>query len=134
MPSQRESAGEFPENSKAAGDALSERAAQVTDKVSDMARTAAATIDKRRSTAADGLETAATTLHDKAGILPGGERVSGLAHAAADQLSSTADYVRQHNVHRMISDVEAVVKNNPGPSLVVAAVFGFVVGRAMIRD
>ena len=134
MPSQRESSGEFLENSKAAGDALSERAAQVTDKVSDMARTAAATIDKRRSTAADGLETAATTLHDKAGILPGGERVSELAHAAADQLSSTADYVRQHNVHRMISDVEAVVKNNPGPSLVVAAVFGFVVGRAMIRD
>jgi ElaB/YqjD/DUF883 family membrane-anchored ribosome-binding protein len=117
-----------------AGDALSERAAQVKDKVSDMARTAADTIDKRRSTAADGLETAASTLHEKAGSLPGGERVNELARTAAEQLSSTADYVRTHNVSRMMTDVETLVKNNPGPSLVAAAVFGFLVGRAMIRD
>jgi ElaB/YqjD/DUF883 family membrane-anchored ribosome-binding protein len=34
----------------------------------------------------------------------------------------------------MASDVEAVVKNNPGPALLVATAFGFLLGRAMSRD
>ena len=34
----------------------------------------------------------------------------------------------------MVEDVETVVKNNPGPALLVAAAFGFLLGRAMARD
>jgi ElaB/YqjD/DUF883 family membrane-anchored ribosome-binding protein len=60
--------------------------------------------------------------------------VKEFAHAAADRLTTTADYVRQHDVSRMMSDVETVVKNNPGPSLLAAAVFGFFVGRALSHD
>jgi len=118
----------------AIGDKLSERATQAREKVSDLAKSAADTVDGRRSTAADGLETAATTLHDTAKSLPGGEAVSDVAHAAADRLSTTADYVRTHDVSRMMGDVETLVKNNPGPSLLAAAVFGFLVGRAINRD
>jgi ElaB/YqjD/DUF883 family membrane-anchored ribosome-binding protein len=117
-----------------AGSDLSERAAQMKDRLSSMARTAIDTIDERRSIAADGLETTASTLHERADRLPGGERVSGFAHAAADRLSTTADYVRTHRVNRMMNDVETLVKNNPGPSLALAALFGFFVGRALSRD
>ena len=49
-------------------------------------------------------------LDEKAGSLPGGERVTSLAHATAEKLSSTADYVREHNVNQMVTDVETLVK------------------------
>jgi hypothetical protein len=34
----------------------------------------------------------------------------------------------------MLADVERVVKNNPGPSLAIAAVFGFLIGRSLTRS
>jgi len=33
-----------------------------------------------------------------------------------------------------MADVETMVKNNPGPALLIAATFGFVLGRALSRD
>lgn len=111
------------------GDKISSMSSQAKDKASDLGRTAASKIDQNRDAAAGGLETAASTLHDKADSLPGGETVTNLAHSAADQLTATAEYVRQHDVNSMMSDVERLVKNNPGPSLLVAAVVGFLVGR-----
>jgi len=118
----------------ATGDALSERASDAKTKLSDFARTTADTVDNNRASAANGLDSAASTLHAKADGLPGGEGVTSLAHAAADRLSTTADYVREHDVNRMKTDVEALVTRNPGPSLLVAAAFGFLIGRAMTHD
>jgi ElaB/YqjD/DUF883 family membrane-anchored ribosome-binding protein len=112
------------------GEKLSDAAEQVKDKISDLGRTTADKIDENRGAAASGLDKAASALHEQAGSLPGGENVSHLAHAAADKLSSTAGYVREHDVNRMMADVETLVKNNPGPSLLAAAVIGFLVGRA----
>ncbi len=112
------------------GQKVSGAAGQVTSKVSDMGRSAANRIDENRGAAASGLEKAASALHDKAESLPGGEKVSSMAHATAEKLSSTADYVREHDVQGMMTDVETLVKNNPGPSLIAAAVVGFLVGRA----
>jgi ElaB/YqjD/DUF883 family membrane-anchored ribosome-binding protein len=112
------------------GDKISDTAAQVKQKASDLGQKAADKIDNNRDAAATGLEKVASVLHDKAESLPGGEKVSSLAHATADKFSSTADYVRQHDVNRMMSDVETIVKNNPGPSLLVAAAIGFLVARA----
>ena len=43
----------------------------------------------------------------------------------------TADYVREHDVDRMLKDLETLVKNNPGPALVAAAFVGFLAGRAL---
>jgi ElaB/YqjD/DUF883 family membrane-anchored ribosome-binding protein len=52
-----------------------------------------------------------------------------MAHAAAEHMSSTADYVREHDVDGMMKDVETLVKNNPGRSLLAAAVIGFLLGK-----
>jgi len=115
------------------GDDVSQRAAQVKDKLSEIARTAADTIEENRSKTAHGLDTAASALRDHADALPGGEPVNAFAHAAADRLTTTADYVRKHDVNRMVTDMQSLVRHNPGPSLAVAAVFGFLVGRAIRR-
>lgn len=109
---------------------LSNAATQLKDKVADLGRTAANTIDENRGATASGLEKAASAIHENARSLPGGEKVSGMAHEAANTLSSTAVYVREHDVNKMMASVEALVKNNPGPALIAAAVVGFLCARA----
>ena len=60
--------------------------------------------------------------------------ITNFAHATADKLNSTADNVRNHDVGRMIGDVETIVKDNPGPALLIAAALGFLVDRAFSRN
>lgn len=122
------------EKAAAFGKELADRASEAKDSMSDMARAATRKIDEGRSMAADRLESAASAVQERVGELPGAQRVKEYASAAADRLSTTADYVRTHDAKRMMADVETVVKNNPGPALLVAALFGFVLGRALIRD
>jgi hypothetical protein len=80
--------------------------------------------DQIRSAAADIGHAAA----DK--VDAGGARVAGFAHGAADKLSSTADYIRAHDVGAMLDDVKALVKKNPVPAMLGAAVLGFVIAKA----
>ena len=132
----RNTSTDNPITDKAAsfGQELGDRASEARDSISDMARTATRKVDESRSMAADRLEGAASTVYERVGDLPGGQRVKELASAAADRLSTTADYVRSHDAKHMLSDVKRVVKNNPGPSLVIAAAFGFMLGRALTRE
>ena len=118
------------DDSSTLGEKLSDTATQVKDKVSEMSRTAADKIDENRDAAAGGLDKAAAALHENAESIPGGEKVTSMAHATAEQLSATAGYVREHDVNMMMVDVETLVKKNPGPSLLAAAVIGFLVGHA----
>ena len=90
-------------------------------------------IDDPRKATADSFEATAATLRDEADCLPN-ERLSQFAHATAEHLGKAADYVRTHDVRRMMEDIERVVKDNPGPSLLLAAIAGFVAGRAIARD
>jgi ElaB/YqjD/DUF883 family membrane-anchored ribosome-binding protein len=112
------------------GDAADTTMSKVTDKVTETATQVKDSLNANRNVAAHGLEQAASTLRDKADSLPGGETVTDLAHTAADKLTATAGYVRETDVNTMMADVETLVKNNPGPALMAAAVVGFLVGRA----
>ena len=116
------------------GKELADRGREASDSIADMARTATKTVDEGRSMAADRLESAASAVQERVDELPGGQRVKEFASAAADRLSTTADYMRTHDTKRMMTDLETVVKNNPGPALLVAAVFGFVLGRSLARN
>ncbi|MBV9300637.1 MAG: YtxH domain-containing protein [Acidobacteriaceae bacterium] len=113
---------------------VSDAASTAKQKVSDAGRQASDKIDEKRGPAADALESAASTLHEKAEDLPGGETVKSVAHSAAEKLESTAGYIREHDVRAMLSDVEEIVKRNPGPSLLVAVAIGFLIGRAFRED
>src|SRR5437763_15998859 len=126
--------GGLSDTASTVGEKMSDAASQAQDKVSSLGRAAAGKIDENRESAASGLESAASTLHEKAESLPGGQKVTELAHTAADKLTSTADYVRRHEVNSMMADLETLVKNNPGPSLLGAVVIGFLVGRTFSRD
>jgi ElaB/YqjD/DUF883 family membrane-anchored ribosome-binding protein len=114
--------------------AVANNVREAKDATLDAARAATKQVDAARPAVAERLDTAASAIEDRAESIPGGQRVREFAHAAADRLSTTADYVRSRDARRMMSDVETVVRNNPGPSLLIAAVLGFVVGRAVVRN
>jgi ElaB/YqjD/DUF883 family membrane-anchored ribosome-binding protein len=84
--------------------------------------------EQARSRAAAGLESAATSVH------AGAERAAGAAHTAGDAISSSAQYVRDHDVNEMMEDVMEIVRKNPGVALLGAAAFGFLMGRALTRS
>ena len=120
----------FSETDGSLGGTLSDAASQVKRKVANLRRDAKDAIDGNRDTAATGLEKAAASVHGNAESLPGGERISALAHATADRLTSTAEYVRDHDVDSMMADVDRIVRKNPGAALLTAGILGFLVGRA----
>ena len=103
------------------------KAAEIGQKVGDK-------IDENRGAAASGLESAAGALHDRADALPGGEKVAKAAHATADAVVVAADYVRENDVKAMLTDVQKLVKNNPGVALLTAAALGFLIARTFSRD
>ena len=116
------------------GQEASDRAREAKDAMFETARAATRKVDEARSVASDQLEGAASAIGEQADTLPGGRRVKEFAQAAADRLSSGADYVRSHDARRMMTDVETAVRKNPGPALLIAAAVGFVLGRALVRD
>jgi ElaB/YqjD/DUF883 family membrane-anchored ribosome-binding protein len=97
-------------------------------KVQDVGAKAAQRADQARAGAAAGLETVASTLHEK------GDRVASAAHSAADAVTQGAEYLRANDVQTMKSDLMEVVRRNPGPALLGAAAVGFLLGRALSRD
>jgi ElaB/YqjD/DUF883 family membrane-anchored ribosome-binding protein len=124
----------FDDQVRAAGDEVMNQAGRARTAVSQAARTAADALDHGRTAAADRLAETASTVRERSEGLPGGSRVREFANAAADRLSSTADYMRTHDLSRIGDDVEDVVRNHPGPALLIAAAFGFLLGRALARD
>jgi hypothetical protein len=107
---------------------------QAKAKASGLGQAAADKINESRGAAAGGLDSAASALHEKADSLPGGEKVANAAHTAAEALGSTADYLRENDLKGMMQDVRKLVKNNPGPALLTAAVLGFLLARTFSRD
>jgi ElaB/YqjD/DUF883 family membrane-anchored ribosome-binding protein len=82
-------------------------------------------LDQSLKNSADVMEDAARAATDA---------VDEARQTIADTLSTTKEYVRNFDGKRMLANVERVVRDNPGPSLVIAAAFGFVIGRALTRD
>jgi ElaB/YqjD/DUF883 family membrane-anchored ribosome-binding protein len=113
---------------------VSDATTTAKQKATEAGRQATEQIDTRRGPTADALENAAATVHERAEDLPGGETVRSVAHSAADKLESTAGYIREKDVRAMLSDVENMVRRNPGPSLLIAAGIGFLIGRAFRED
>lgn len=103
-------------------------------KAAEMGQRVADTIDENRGAAASGLESAAGALRDKADKFPGGEKIAHAAHATADAVHGAADYVRETDVKAMLTDVQTLVKNNPGVALLSAAALGFLIARTFSRD
>jgi ElaB/YqjD/DUF883 family membrane-anchored ribosome-binding protein len=105
--------------------AVSQKAGELRDKVTDLGRRTLQSVDHSRQSAANALDSAATSLHS------GGDRVSEAAHSAARKIQGTADYVRQTDLRAMGVEVTNLVKRYPGQSLAVAAALGFLLARSL---
>ena len=89
--------------------------------------------DEARQRVAGGLDRAASTLRDRAGNIPGGQRVQDIARTTADRLQSAASYVRDHDMHEMTDEARQVVRRNPAGSILAACAAGFVMGFMLRR-
>lgn len=118
---------------------LSEKAAEVKEKVADFGRKTVDNIEESRKNTAGALGQAAAKLHSGGEQLSGAahtaaDQISGVAHVAADKLEAAANYVRETDLKAMGEDLKDVVKRYPGPALAAAAVLGFIVARSFRRD
>ena len=91
--------------------------------VADFGRKAVESIDAQRRPAAATLDQSASALHQQA------DKVASVAHATANSLQATADYVRSQDMRAMANDVTDLVRRYPGPALACAAAVGFVAAR-----
>lgn len=74
--------------------------------------------------------TAATVLARRASEVGHGARaVANMAQAAADAMRAVGEYFRDQDGSTIGKDLETLVKRNPAPSLLAAAVAGFLVAR-----
>jgi hypothetical protein len=118
---------------------LSERAAEVKEKVADFGRKTVDNIDESRKRAAGALDQTAAKLHSGGDELSdvahtAADQISGVAHGTADKLRAAADYIRETNLKGMGEDLTDIVKRYPGPALAAAVVLGFIVARGFRRD
>jgi len=118
---------------------LSEKAAEVKEKVAEFGRKTVDNIDESRQSAAGAFDQAAAKLHSGGEQLSdvahtAADRISGAAHVTAEKVQAAADYIRETNLKDMGEDLKDVVKRHPGPALAVAAVLGFLVARSFRRD
>lgn len=95
---------------------------------------AANAIDEKRDAMARGIDSAASSLHEHADQLPGGEKVAHAAHSAAGAMEDAADYIRDQDLRGMLSDVQDLVKRNPGVALLTAVAVGFLLARTLAHD
>jgi len=86
-----------------------------------------------RTTAADKLQAAAQTLHQKADRSGQPTEVSALGHRCADWLERSANYVNEMEPQRLKSDIESQVRRNPGRSLLIAGIVGLALGGLLRR-
>jgi len=122
-------AQEYPPSNQESASIIDDgRAGTLKSKVQDVGARAAQRADQARVGAAAGLESVASSLHEK------GERVASAAHSAADAVAYGAEYLRDNDVQTMMGDLMEVIRRNPGPSLLGAAALGFILGRALSRD
>ena len=90
-------------------------------------------IDDKRDAVARGIDSAASSLHERAENLPGGEKVARAAHVTAEAMEKAAGYVRDQDIEAMIADVRKAAKKHPGAVLLAAAAAGFLLARALSR-
>jgi len=114
-------------------DKLADATSHVKNTASDFGRSAVANIDRNLKSAAGALENTASAIRSK---LPAdsSSRVSGVAQTAVDKLDATAQYLRTHDSHDLMSGLETWARRNPGAALGGALAVGFFIGMSLGRD
>jgi len=109
---------------------VSDLTSRVKDKASHFAEVASERLDHQRETAAGNLNRMASTLHEKAGSVPGGTNVVNFTHRIANGMESTATYLRDHDFAAVGQDALKLCRRYPAQSIISALAVGFLLGRA----
>ena len=104
---------------------VGEKILQAKEAVTDFGRHAVESVDAQRRPVAATLEQTASRLHEQT------DRVAGIAHTTADAFNATADYVRENDLQTVSKGVGGLVRRYPTQSLMVAALAGCLIGRAI---
>jgi hypothetical protein len=115
-------------------DRVSDMASSAKDKAAQVADAVSAKLGQQREDAADTLGRVASTLHEKAGSIPGGTTAVNLTHSMANGIESTASYLRDHDFKQMGKDVTNICRRYPAQSVIAALAFGFLLGRSARRQ
>src|SRR4051812_12508103 len=90
-------------------DSVADAAGRAKDQAKRYGQRAMDAVDASRESAASSLDSAASEIRAKADALPGGAQVSRFARRAADKIGGAAQYVREHDVKDVMSEVESFV-------------------------
>ena len=112
------------------GDGISQGASRAAE----IGERAAAALDDKRDAVARAIDAAASALHARVESLPGGPDVARAAQSTADTMEKAADYVRDHDLKGLLSDVTRIAKRHPGATLLAATALGFLAIRAIGRN
>ena len=107
---------------------LSDMADNVKNAATQFGRKAGDRIEETRQATASRLRNTAETLHNKV------EGASVVAHRAADKVSAMGNYLDEHSVKEMVTDVKGAMSRNPGKTLVISLIAGILVGKAFRGD
>jgi len=128
----KEVGGEALGKVREAGGAALDKAKEAVGSVGDMATESAAAVGRKAEdmTAAAGHRIAGLgdTIAEKG---PQEGFAGKAAHAVADTIRSSGQYIEEHKLSGMARDVEQVVKNHPIPALLMVFGIGFCLGRVL---
>jgi hypothetical protein len=96
----------------------------VRNTASQFGRRASERIEETRQATASKLRNTAGTLHHTA------DGVSNAAHKAAERVDAMGNYLNEHSVKDMMSDVQTVMSRHPGKTLLISLIAGILVGKA----
>lgn len=103
-------------------------AEDVRVKAANVAQTAADKLQEQSDRMAATLDRAEWGLHDRR------QRLANAAQSTADKLQSVANYLHENDTNAMADDVKDLIRRNPAPWLIAAAVAGFLIARLFQRE
>lgn len=101
------------------------------EKAGELAGQASTAVDDGIDRAASGLDTAADMLRDRGEQMGEGSGVQSSTAMVADRLDAAALYLRDKDSGQLIADLEALVRQKPTQSLLVAAGMGFLISKIL---
>jgi ElaB/YqjD/DUF883 family membrane-anchored ribosome-binding protein len=120
----------MPNKNQSAGSTLPQQARDAAPSTTDAVNN---TSDNGQLAPAQTLDSTAAAVHDTAEDHSRGQSIPHFAPAAANRLGNGGDHMRMRDAKRMVAEAESFIKHNPAPALLVAAAFGFIVGRTLAR-
>jgi len=92
------------------------------------------TFDNVKTTVADKLETAASTLRQKVDQADNPDNVMmGYGDKASELLNNSASYIREMDPQKIKTDIQDQMRRNPGRSLLIAGAAGLILGALLRR-